>query len=73
MFQIKLGRLVEEEMKKEVAFGGVLDTLLTEAAMLIIQQSRGNKALRDKLLEASSDQLFQRASLFAVGMPGDEQ
>jgi hypothetical protein len=60
LFQIELGRLVEEEMKKkDEALGGVLDTLLTQAAMLIIQQSRGGQAVLNTLLEASSDQTCQ--------------
>lgn len=70
VFQVELGGLIEKEMAKPSAdFGVVLDTLLTNAAMLIAQQSRGDAVLMNKLLEGSSDRLFQMASLFKAGMP----
>jgi hypothetical protein len=69
-FQVDLGGLIEAELKKPGAdFGKVLDTLLTNAAMLIIQQSQGDRERVNRLLEASSDRLFQMASLFTAGLP----
>jgi hypothetical protein len=72
-FDMELAVLVEREMQAMKTdpdrFGKALDSLVTQASMMIVRTSQGDPKLVNTLLEGASQRMFAMASLLKTGMP----